>query len=293
LPEKPSPSAGAHHSQVPLFVDFIHGLRDFLCIALALFARLSLQRERAILMYHSVDTNDDFFTVTPQEFERQIEYLKEGYSVVSLDEIAGYIRNSTKLPRKSVAITFDDGYQDCYLHAYPYLRKSNLPATVFVSTAYVGKEWPFEPYRSTNRFRLMMLTWDEIREMSKNNIDIGAHTATHLDLQEADLRTARKEILESKQQIERHIQKTVRHFSFPKGRCSPKTASLVKSLGFETAVGSPSLKEGQETPNGFVLHRVQVDSSVSLILFRARLTKASDWVRQLERIMAKMLGIAR
>ena len=241
-------------------------------------------------MYHSIDSNDDFFTVAPEEFKRQIEYLKESYSIVSLDEMADYIENSRKSPRKSVAITFDDGYQDCYLHAYPYLRKNNLPATVFVSTAYVGKEWPFEPYRSIHRFRLRMLTWNEIEEMSKNNIDIGAHTATHLDLREADLKTARNEILESKMQIEKHVEKAVKHFSFPKGSCSQKTVDLVKSLGFESAMGGyPSSQEGRKPSNGFVLHRVQVDSSVSLILFKARLTKAVDWSRQLERIVKKML----
>jgi peptidoglycan/xylan/chitin deacetylase (PgdA/CDA1 family) len=241
-------------------------------------------------MYHSIDSNDDFFTVAPEEFRRQIEYLKESYSIISLDEMADYTNNPRKSPRKSVAITFDDGYQDCYLHAYPCLRKNNLPATVFVSTAYVGKEWPFEPYRSINRFRLRMLTWNEIEEMSKNNIDIGAHTATHLDLREADLKTAKNEILESKMQIEKHVKKAVKHFSFPYGSCSQKTVDLVKSLGFENAMGSnPSSQEGRKPSNGFVLHRVQVDRSISPILFKARLTKASDWSGQLERIVKKML----
>jgi peptidoglycan/xylan/chitin deacetylase (PgdA/CDA1 family) len=135
-----------------------------------------------------------------------------------------------------------------------------------------------------------MLTWNEIEEMSKNNIDIGAHTATHLDLREADLKTARNEILESKMQIEKHVKKAVKHFSFPKGSCSQKTVDLVKSLGFENAMGGyPSSQEGRKPSNGFVLHRVQIDSSVSSILFKARLTKAVDWSRQLERIVKKML----
>jgi peptidoglycan/xylan/chitin deacetylase (PgdA/CDA1 family) len=255
-------------------------LRDSATFALAYFSKLSLQQERAILMYHSIASNDDFFTVDPRKFDLQIDYLRENYTIVSLEEMAACIRNATKLPRKAAAITFDDGYEDCYLNAYPYLRDYDLPATVFVSTGYVGKEWPFT--RSRSRNRLKMLTWKEIEEMSKNNIEIGAHTVTHLDLREADLETARNEVAESKRQIEEHIKKTVTQFSFPFGRCSSKTVDLVKSLGFKTIVGDLKNAETPKSPKGNVLKRVQVDSSVSQVLFKALLTKATYWLGQLE-----------
>lgn len=253
-------------------------LRDSATFALACLSKLSLQQEHAILAYHSIDSNDDFFTVNPRKFDLQIDYLRENYTIVSLEEIAACIRNAKKLPRKAVAITFDDGYEDCYLNAYPYLRDHDLPATVFVSTAYVGKEWPF------TRCRLRMLTWKEIEDMSKNNIEIGAHTVTHLDLRKADSQTARNEVAESKKQIEEHIKKTVTQFSYPFGRCSPKTVDLVRSLGFKTIVGDLGNAETPKSPNGNVLKRIQVDSSVSQVLFKALLTKATYWLGQLEHL---------
>lgn len=252
-------------------------LRDSVTFALAYFSKFSMQQERAILMYHSIASNDDFLTVDPRKFDLQINYLRENYTIVSLEEIAACIRNAQKLPRKAVAITFDDGYEDCYLNAYPYLRDYDLPATVFVSTAYVGKEWPF------TRCRLRMLTWKEIEDMSKNNIEIGAHTVTHLDLRETDLKTARNEVAESKKQIEEHIKKTVTQFSFPFGRSSPQTVDLVKSLGFKTIIGIRGHAETPLSPNGNVLKRIQVDSSVSQVLFKALLTKgAGYWLGQLD-----------
>jgi len=244
--------------------------------ALASFSKISRQQARAILMYHSIASNDDFFTVNPRGFELQIDYLRKNYTIVSLEEMAACIRNAKKLPRKAVAITFDDGYEDCYLNAYPHLRDYDLPATVFVSTAYVGKEWPFACSR------LKMLTWKEIEEMSKNNIEIGAHTVTHTDLRKANLKTARNEVVESKKQIEEHVKKTVTQFSFPFGRCSHKTVDLVKSLGFKTIVGDLSNAETPKSPNGNVLKRIQVDSSVSQVLFKALLTKATHWLGQLD-----------
>jgi peptidoglycan/xylan/chitin deacetylase (PgdA/CDA1 family) len=253
-------------------------LKDSATIALACFSKLSLQQERAILMYHSIASNEEFLSVDPRKFDLQVNYLRENYTIVSLEEMAACLRNMKKLPSKAVAITFDDGYEDCYLNAFPYLRDYNLPATVFVSTAYVGKEWPFA------RCRIKMLTWKEIEDMSKNNIEIGAHTVRHLDLKKVDSKTARDEVAESKKQIEAHIKKTVTQFSFPFGRCSPKTIDLVKSLGFKIIVGDLGNAEAATPPNGNVLKRIQVDSSMSPVLFKALLTNANYWLRQLEHL---------
>jgi len=94
----------------------------------------------AILMYHHVcsgkEEHPDF--VSPEEFRVQMEYFSREWNVLSLDELAKYVRLEKSAPEKAVVITLDDGYQDNYRYAYPILREYRIPATVFLTTSYVG-----------------------------------------------------------------------------------------------------------------------------------------------------------
>lgn len=80
--------------------------------------------------------------ISKETFRRQMELLRESYEVLSLETAAAVLRGDAFTQRPAVVITFDDGYRDVYSHAWPILRELNLPATVFVSTAYVNtKQW--------------------------------------------------------------------------------------------------------------------------------------------------------
>tara|TARA_Y100000310_G_C20671149_1_gene810369 strand:+ start:406 stop:1356 length:951 start_codon:yes stop_codon:yes gene_type:complete len=91
-----------------------------------------------ILMYHRINSVDDGFLpwnfdlyVTPKNFEKQIRYLKRNYNVVSLGEACEFLRQGN-IPKKTVVLTFDDGFMDNYKFAYPILRKYNVPGIFFV-----------------------------------------------------------------------------------------------------------------------------------------------------------------
>jgi peptidoglycan/xylan/chitin deacetylase (PgdA/CDA1 family) len=97
----------------------------------------------AILMYHRVEQqkNPWFFpySITISDFENQLIYLVKHYSILSLNELVSHIYEQKPLPKKAVVITFDDGYKDNYLYAYPILKKYALPATVFLTTGHIGR----------------------------------------------------------------------------------------------------------------------------------------------------------
>jgi peptidoglycan/xylan/chitin deacetylase (PgdA/CDA1 family) len=85
-----------------------------------------------ILMYHNISNEQGSFFVSPGNFARQMEFIKKhGYQVISLDELAGSIQAKKPLKRNSVVITFDDGYRDNFLYAYPVLKKFNFPRHYF------------------------------------------------------------------------------------------------------------------------------------------------------------------
>lgn len=256
--------------------------RNAVHVLLAFFASVSPQKEVIILTYHSVGSNGDFYNVDPDAFSRQMEYLRNNYSIVPLSEVVDFAKGTKEMPRRSVSITFDDGYRDFYSNVYPYFRKYELPATIFVTTGYVGKEWAF------NEYGLEMLTWDEIEEISKNNIEIGAHTVTHPSLQEENRLKAEYEIIESKREIETHLKKRVRFFSYPFGRYTDRILEIAKNSDFEAVVGGRgTVHKGSCL---FPLNRVQIDRSVSFLQFRARLTKAVDWSRNIEQTVGTLLG---
>ena len=142
-----------------------------------------------ILLYHSVDAApaaDQYrpWVVTPSLFDEQLGQLAEaGYRVVPLGDLVAARRGSHQLPPgKIVAITFDDGLADFADHALPLLVKHKVPATLFVTSGYVGGrgEW-LAPLGEGNR---PMLDWDGVRAAEAEGVEIGGHSHTHpmLDL---------------------------------------------------------------------------------------------------------------
>jgi peptidoglycan/xylan/chitin deacetylase (PgdA/CDA1 family) len=95
-----------------------------------------------ILCYHRVnDDQDPFFPATPIElFEREMEFVARHYKVVSLDRLMDHLDGSH--PDTLLSITFDDGYQDNFNHAFPILQRYGLPATIFLTTGSVDSREP-------------------------------------------------------------------------------------------------------------------------------------------------------
>lgn len=104
-----------------------------------------------VVNYHRIDDpyRKDFETfkpnvsATPQDFDRQLDYLAKWFHVVSLKEIVEWLDGRKNLPPHAALITFDDGYLDNYTSAFPFLRKHNFPALIFLTTGHIGTDAPF------------------------------------------------------------------------------------------------------------------------------------------------------
>lgn len=100
--------------------------------------------DRAVILgYHRIaDVAWDPFgvCVSPQHFVEQVRFLHEQANPISLKRLAQGLRRK-KLPKRAVVVTFDDGYLDTLVHAKSLLEQYRIPATVFVTTGYLGREF--------------------------------------------------------------------------------------------------------------------------------------------------------
>jgi len=77
--------------------------------------------------------------VTPLDhFEAQLDYLSDQYHILSMGEFEKARQERRAMPLKTAVITFDDGWEDNYLHAFSALKRRGIPASIFLSTAYIG-----------------------------------------------------------------------------------------------------------------------------------------------------------
>jgi peptidoglycan/xylan/chitin deacetylase (PgdA/CDA1 family) len=107
-----------------------------------------LKGKALILAYHRVlsekELAGDYFIqpgmyVRNDVFEKQMRFLTEHFQVVSLAELLDHWAHGTwEHDKRYCIITFDDGWLDNYVHAYPILRKYHIPATIFLPTGFIG-----------------------------------------------------------------------------------------------------------------------------------------------------------
>jgi peptidoglycan/xylan/chitin deacetylase (PgdA/CDA1 family) len=104
-----------------------------------------------VVNYHRIENPDrnafDSFkpnvSATPDDFDRQMDYLAKWFHVVSVRDIVQWLDGKKDLPPYAALITFDDGYLDNYTHAFPILRAHNFPALIFLTTGHIGTDAAF------------------------------------------------------------------------------------------------------------------------------------------------------
>ncbi len=190
-----------------------------------------------ILLYHSVgkvDPRDSLGIRTDEgKFFDQMRSLKEGgYSVLALRDAVSLIIEDGEIPKKAVAITFDDGYKDNILTAAPVLERFGFFATFFMTTSYIGTV-KTSPKRAWQSWECMEA--GDLCELIKRGHDIGSHAVSHVDLTGLDENARKEELKESKEKLEGLIKRRVDLFSYPYGCFDVDLARAVKEEGYSAA----------------------------------------------------------
>src|SRR5512145_278046 len=211
-----------------------------------------------VLVYHNMAPEaKGRLVISVSSFEQQMQYLaSEGYRVVSLDALGAYTALGGQLPRKSVVLTFDDGYRSFLQHAYPILTKHGFTATLFVYTDYVGTR--------------NAMSWDDLRRLADEGFTIGAHSKSHNDLRRHQGETAeafgqrmQAELAQPLQLFRARLGREPKFLAYPYGAHDDDVVRKVQDYGYAAAFSVR--REGNAS---FVyplrLHRSQIYAEMSL-----------------------------
>jgi peptidoglycan/xylan/chitin deacetylase (PgdA/CDA1 family) len=219
-----------------------------------------------VLVYHNMAAEArGRLVIGVSMFEQQMQYLhSEGYRVVRLDDLVTYTALGGQLPRKSVVLTFDDGYRSFLQYAYPILKKHGFTATLFVYTDYVGS--------SANA-----LGWDDLRRLADDGFTIGAHSKSHNDLRrrpgetlEAFTQRMQAELAQPLQVFRGRLGREPRVLAYPYGAYDEDVTRKVQDVGYAAAFSVR--REGNASfVHPLRLHRSQVYADMTLKEFARNL----------------------
>ena len=186
------------------------------------------------LMYHSVQkvrgTPSWPWAVSLGQLEEHLDLLaREGWTTCALSELSTQTGQNAK--GRTVAITFDDGFED-NLAALEALVRRGMRASWFVVTGSIGKApgWP-DAGRPTGR----ILNASELRNMVDLGMEVGSHGHTHSRLPGLSQARVANELTGSRKMLEDILGRRILSFSYPYGDWDDQCEAAVARAGYVTA----------------------------------------------------------
>jgi len=271
--------------------------------------RLGAETRVPILMYHQIGRPVEGARacrdcVAPERFDRQIRALLEaGYRVVPLATLVRALREgSISGLRRSVVLTFDDGYRGQFVHAYPVLWRHRLPATFFVVAGYLGRYAFFRhlalenapPARGdTPPLAWLPLSWDEVTEMRGHGIDIGSHSVSHRSLGHLSRSEAEHEARGSKEALEEGLGIRVDLFAYPFGSkvygdFHRDLEEMLRASGYRGAC-TTVIGRSAAGDDPYALPRIPVENGDGPFRVRCKVAGAYDWVGGVKSFCQRLL----
>jgi peptidoglycan/xylan/chitin deacetylase (PgdA/CDA1 family) len=181
-----------------------------------------------VLGYHDIvaEPTNEPWSVTVDQFRAHLTVLRRlGLRVVDVNTIVDRLRNGESADGLA-AITFDDALLGVYAHAFPLLRDSSVPATIFVVTAHLGVEPPWWPGVSRT------MTADELSEVAAAGIRLESHSRSHRSLLSLDDDELHEEVAGSRADLAQLIGEPPDLIAYPSGHHDGRVREVVQRSGF-------------------------------------------------------------
>ena len=230
-----------------------------------------------ILMYHMISepksgAKFNGLRVSPKLFERQVKWFSDnGWNFVTMSELMAY---GSDVPEKTVALTFDDGFEDNLLNAHPIMEKYGAKGTLYLVIDRHERDWSTQKKAHHNSGELVKeakLSDEQVRSMVDSGLwEIGGHTETHANLAVISEDQRQEEILGAKQKLEALFSIKVDSFAYPFGIYTPEDPEHVCIAGHTNAVTTVEGINRSLMTNRFELDRIKISGKDNFFAFICR-----------------------
>ncbi len=204
-----------------------------------------------ILMYHSLlkdNARAGPYVLSPRVLQTDLQYLQEqGYETVTVSDLLAYVQNGTPLPEKPVMITFDDGYYNNYVYAYPILQALQMRAVISVigsQTALFSENGQENAYWSYLRVeRLQELLASGVFEIANHSYNLHTYGARRGCLRARGEDPAQYAALlrEDTQRVQEMLLAAEipapQCYTYPFGSLSAESEEILREMGFLCTLG--------------------------------------------------------
>ena len=203
-----------------------------------------------VIMYHSILKDSSLqgkYVISPDQLENDLKYLSEnGYSTVTVADLIAYVENGTPLPEKPIMLTFDDGYYNNYLYAYPLMKKYGFKMVLSV----IGKYSEIFSDTADENAYYSHCTWDQLREMELSGyVEVQNHSYDMHTTDQGRNGTKKNsweslenyssiltgDILKCQNYLIERAVITPTAFTYPFGAISSESFDVLKDLGFKAS----------------------------------------------------------
>lgn len=205
-----------------------------------------------VLMYHGLLKDPKMqndYVISPDLFEKDLKYLKKhGYTTILMSDLIDFVEKGAPLPEKPVLLTFDDGYYNNYLYAFPLLETYKMKAVISI----IGKHTDDFSKVDDNHATYSHVTWKQIQEMLASGlVEIQNHSYDSHDNKggrkgvlklsgesnDAYAKFLRKDLLKLQKRMQETTGITPTTFTYPFGAVSDSSVDVIKELGFKASLG--------------------------------------------------------
>ena len=192
---------------------------------------------------------DPVYTVTLDEFEQQLAYLRRsGFHTVTLTEFLAWHRYGDPLPTNPIVLTFDDGDPSHFELALPRLTQYGFRAVFAVVPSWIG---------TTRSFSI-----EQLHTLQTAGMEIISHGMHHIPLTDLELPQLREELFASRTQLEVWLGKPIQALAIPRGYCSVRVRQIAYEAGYQVICTSrPDRNHRDSDP--YNLGRIPIKADMS------------------------------
>ena len=228
-----------------------------------------------ILYYHSIPPEQR------ADFARQLDVLRRIASPIAITAEVTSLNPGSR----NIGITFDDALENFVTCALPELEDRGIPCTIFVILEAIGKN-----FGAPGRLEKVM-SLEQLQELPADLVTIGSHTSTHPFLPSLSREDARRELIQSRVELEKLLNREISIFSFPFGGFTEELVALCHEAGYRrvfTTLPKFALSRADE----FVVGRIRVDPTDWPLEYRLKLAGAYRWLPLAFALKRRMLSYA-